>query len=65
MSDAEHTHENRIQRLETFREVITIKLDNTDEKLDDIRSSIKWLTRLIIGALLLAVLGAFFGGYGL
>jgi len=62
MSDADHTHENRIQRLETFREVITIKLDNTDEKLDDIRSSIKWLTRLIIGALLIAVLGATFGG---
>jgi hypothetical protein len=65
MSDTAHTHENRIQRLETFREVITIKLDNTDEKLDDIRSSIKWLSRLIIGALLLAVLGAFFGNYGL
>ena len=59
MSD---THEHRIQRLETFREVITIKLDNTDEKLDDISSSIKWLSRLIIGALILAVLGATLGG---
>ena len=64
-TDARLTHiENRLSAAETRDAVSDVHRTNVEKRLTNIEGSLTWLVRLIIGAILLAILGfALQGGF--
>lgn len=57
-------HGDRIRALETLEAAAAVSRENMGDNLKSIQSDIRWLIRLVIGALLLAIIGfAMQGGF--
>jgi len=54
--------ETRLAKLETQDAVSAVKLENVQTRLGKIESTLTWLVRLIIGAILLAFIAFIVGG---
>jgi len=65
MDEDWNTHsERRLQTLETFAAIEEVHRINVEKRLDAIEDSLKWLVRLVIGALILgAIAYAIRGGF--
>ena len=50
-------HGDRIRALETLEAAAAVSRENMGDNLKSIQSDIRWLIRLVIGALLLAIIG--------
>ncbi|MEN2979974.1 hemolysin XhlA family protein [Tistrella bauzanensis] len=55
-------HEQRIGRLETHMAVETERSRHIQASLDDIRSSISWVIRLVLGGIIAAAMAFVIGG---
>jgi len=57
-------HDGRLSALETHSAAETVRAEKIEQSLDDIKGGITWITRLIIGAMLLGAVGfALAGGF--
>lgn len=54
--------EGRISKVETDRDVSDVHRRNVERRLDAIEDTLKWLSRLILGALIMALLAFIFQG---
>lgn len=54
--------DKRINLIETRNAVDAVHRDNVEGRLGDIESTLNWLVRLIIGAIVLALIGILFQG---
>lgn len=57
-------HEGRITKLETHTAVEAVRSEHIQTSLEKIEGGITWITRLVVGALILAAIGfAMNGGF--
>lgn len=62
MEDDIHDMRQRVAQLETTKAVDAVHHDSVDKRLGSIEGTLQWLVRLIIGALILALVGFIVGG---
>jgi len=57
-----HDMRDRVAKLEVSNAVDAVNHESVDKRLSSIESTLQWLVRLIIGALILALVGFIVGG---
>jgi hypothetical protein len=57
-----HDMRDRVAKLEVSNAVDAVNHEGVDKRLSSIESTLQWLVRLIIGALILALVGFIVGG---
>ncbi len=57
-------HDGRLSALETHSAAETVRAEKIEQSLDDIKGGITWITRLVLGAIIMgAVAFALSGGF--